>query len=142
METATADVFLSRKFVQSFQYEIIDSTSVGDNQAQVVAIRLGDWKTVFYENRGRQFGVWMEPFTELRIPLLFNLRRDPYEKVAEESGLYTGWLGHKMWAFGPTKRLVQQHLATFKMFPPRRPSASSNAKEMTEKARHEHGFAQ
>ena len=48
----------------------------------MVAIRLGDWKGVFYENRGQAFEVWREPFTELRVPLLFNLRRDPFEKAA------------------------------------------------------------
>ena len=102
------------------------------------AIRYGQWKSHFVvQNEG-----WFGPKEKLGAPLLFNLRRDPYEKVAEESGLYTEWMAHKMWAFGPTKRLVRKHLATFEKFPPRRLSASSNAKEMTEKASHEHGFAQ
>ena len=43
-----------------------------NDDGQVVAIRLGDWKAVFLENRGQAFGVWAEPFTELRVPLLFN----------------------------------------------------------------------
>ena len=50
-----------------------------NDDGQVVAMRYDDWKVVFLENRGQAFGVWREPFTELRVPLLFNLRRDPFE---------------------------------------------------------------
>ena len=85
---------------------------------------------------------WFGPKDKLGAPLLFNLRRDPYEKAAEESLMYGEWLGKKMWAFGPTRRLVQRHLATFQEFPPRRPSAGSNAEEMLEEASGEQGLAQ
>ena len=53
-----------------------------NDDGQVVALRYGQWKGVFLENRGQAFEVWREPFTELRVPLLFNLRRDPLEKVS------------------------------------------------------------
>jgi len=56
--------------------------------------------------------------------------------------MYGNWLAHKMWAFGPTKRLIQQHIATLQAFPPRGPSANSNLEEMSEEAAEEHGFAQ
>jgi hypothetical protein len=56
--------------------------------------------------------------------------------------LYGDWMAHKMWAFGPTKRLMQQHIATLQAFPPRRASTASNLEEMAEKAAEEHGFAQ
>jgi arylsulfatase len=39
-----------------------------NDDGQIIAIRVGDWKGVFLENRGVAFGVWREPFTELRIP--------------------------------------------------------------------------
>ena len=52
-----------------------------NDDGQVVAARYDDWKVVFLENRGEAFGVWREPFVELRTPLLFNLRRDPFEKA-------------------------------------------------------------
>ncbi|MHB1309806.1 MAG: sulfatase-like hydrolase/transferase, partial [Limisphaerales bacterium] len=48
--------------------------------AEVVAIRVGDWKAAYLENRAEQLHVWREPFVHLRLPLLFNLRRDPFEK--------------------------------------------------------------
>lgn len=102
------------------------------------AIRYADWKAHFIiQPEG-----WFGPKVKLNAPLLINLRRDPYEKAPEESGLYLEWMGKKMWAFGPTKRLVQQHIASLAEFPPRRASTSSNADEMKERAREDHGFAQ
>ena len=55
-----------------------------NDDGQIVAARWQDWKVVFLENRGQAFGVWREPYVELRVPLLFNLRRDPFEKAAAQ----------------------------------------------------------
>lgn len=73
------------------------------------------------------------PEEELGSPLLFNLRRDPFEKAAEKSGNYMELLGKHMWVFGPAKRILQQHLAAFKDFPSRSDTAHLNAKEIEEK---------
>ena len=62
-----------------------------NDDAQIVAARYEDWKVVFLENRGEAFGVWREPFVELRVPLLFNLRRDPFEKAQHNSNTYNDW---------------------------------------------------
>ncbi len=105
--------------------------------ATMQAMRYNDWKAHFIiQPEG-----WFGPKIKLGAPLLINLRRDPYEKAPEESLMYGNWLAHKMWAFGPAKRLVQQHIASMREFPPRRPSAASNLKEMSEKAAEEHGMA-
>lgn len=77
------------------------------------AVRYGDWKAHFVV----QNGGWSGAKEELNAPLLFNLRQDPFEKAAEESGMYIRWMGEKMWAFGPAQRIVQKHLATFKDWP-------------------------
>ncbi|GAK19654.1 LOW QUALITY PROTEIN: arylsulfatase [Vibrio sp. JCM 19052] len=78
------------------------------------AVRVGDWKAHFVvQNHG-----WSGPKEELNAPLLFNLRQDPYERAEEESGMYLKWMGQKMWAFGPAQAAVQQHLETFKKWPP------------------------
>ena len=58
----------------------------------IVALRLHDWKVVFYEQRAKAFEVWSEPFVKLRIPKLFNLRRDPFERADENSNSYYDWL--------------------------------------------------
>ena len=101
------------------------------------AVRHGDWKAHFVvQNHG-----WSGPREELNAPLLFNLRRDPYEKTADESGMYTKWMGKKMWAFGPAKNLVLQHLATLQEFPPRS-SAPANQAVIKQQASEDNGLAQ
>ncbi|MGO1120661.1 arylsulfatase [Rhodovibrionaceae bacterium A322] len=79
------------------------------------AVRYGDWKVHFV----LQNGGWAGGKEHLNAPLLINLRRDPYEKAAEESEMYLGWLGKKMWAYGPAKVVVQEHLKSLEAFPPR-----------------------
>ena len=77
------------------------------------AVRYGDWKVHFVvQNQG-----WSGGKEHLNAPLLFNLRQDPFERTDEESGMYVEWMGKKMWAFGPAKRIVEQHLSTFKDWP-------------------------
>jgi arylsulfatase len=102
------------------------------------ALRYNDWKAHFIiQPEG-----WFGPKAKLGAPLLVNLRRDPYEKAAEESLFYGDWMAHKMWAFGPARRLIQQHIATLQAFPPRRASAGANLEEMAEEAAEDNGFAQ
>lgn len=82
-------------------------------RTKLQAVRVGDWKAHFVvQNNG-----WSGAKEELNAPLLFNLRQDPYERAEEESGMYTRWMGQKMWAFGPAQAAVAQHLATFKDWP-------------------------
>ncbi|MEP5378899.1 MAG: sulfatase-like hydrolase/transferase, partial [Hyphomicrobiales bacterium] len=101
------------------------------------AVRYRDWKAHFtIQTHG-----WGGPKDELNAPLLFNLRRDPYEKAADESGMYTRWMGNKMWAFGPAAGLVQRHLATFAEFPPRG-SAVTNQAHVEEQISTEGGMSQ
>ncbi len=92
------------------------------------AVRYGDWKAHFVvQNYG-----WFGAKEKLGAPLLFNLRRDPYEKAAEESGMYIRWMGDKMWAFGPARVIVQQHLATFQEWPPISEAAKANKENLKE----------
>ena len=76
--------YLSGKVKESPRNEFIYVNDDG----QIVAMRYNDWKVVFLENRGVAFGVWREPFVELRVPLLFNLRRDPGERAQHNSNTY------------------------------------------------------
>lgn len=102
------------------------------------AVRYNDWKAHFVvQNHG-----WAGPAEALNAPLLYNLRRDPYEKAPDESGMYTKWMGKKMWAFGPAKVLLQQHMKTLQEFPPRDASAMSNQPQIEQQARSEDGLAQ
>lgn len=100
-------------------------------------IRYNDWKAHFVvQNNG-----WAGGKEELNAPLLFNLRRDPYEKAAGESGMYTRWMGNKMWAFGPAARAVQKHLSTFAEFPPRG-AAVANQEHVEQQVSTEGGISQ
>jgi arylsulfatase A-like enzyme len=101
------------------------------------AIRYGDWKAHFIV----QPHGWGGAKEELNAPLLVNLRRDPYERAHDESGMYVKWMGQKMWAFGPAKLIVQRHLATFREFPSRSGGAD-NAAEIERAAKEEGGIAQ
>lgn len=77
------------------------------------AVRVGDWKAHFVvQNHG-----WSGPKDELNAPFLHNLRRDPYERAEEESGMYFKWMGEKMWAFGPAQASVREHLMTYQEWP-------------------------
>lgn len=110
-----------------------------NDDGQLVAIRLGDWKAVFYENRGKAFGVWMEPFTELRIPLLFNLRRDPFEKAQHNANTYYDWFLDRAYVLVPMQAAAAQFAETFKEYPPSQKPGSFNLEAIVEKLKETSG---
>jgi arylsulfatase A-like enzyme len=90
---------------------------VGD-QGEMMAIRVGDWKAHYLENRAKQLQVWREPAVQLRLPLLFNLRRDPFEKAYENSNTYHDWMIDRAYVLGPMQVVASKFLMTMKEFPP------------------------
>ena len=97
-----------------------------NDDADIVAVRWDDWKVVYKENRGVGFGVWREPFTDLRVPLVFNLRRDPYERAQHNANIYEDWaLDRPFIIFGATA-VAQKFLMTLKEFPPSQAPGSFN----------------
>jgi arylsulfatase len=97
-----------------------------NDDAQLVAIRFGDWKSVFMEQRAHQMQVWMEPFVELRIPKLFNLRRDPFERADIDSNTYFDWFLSKAYMVAAAQIVVAAHIESMKEFPPRQAPGSFN----------------
>ncbi len=75
-----------------------------NDDGEIVAARYQDWKVVCLENRGEAFGVWREPFVQLRVPLLFNLRRDPFEKAQHNSNTYNDWFLDRPFVLVPITR--------------------------------------
>ena len=65
------------------------------------------------------FRVWMEPFVPLRVPLIFNLRRDPYERATITSNTYHDWQLDRAFLLVPAQAYVGKFLETFEEFPPR-----------------------
>jgi arylsulfatase len=86
--------------------------------AEVCAIRVGDWKAVYLENRAHQLQIWREPFVRLRMPLLFNLRRDPFEKAQHNSNTYHDWVIDRAYMLGPMQVVASKFLMTLRDYPP------------------------
>jgi len=76
---------------------------------------------------------WIEPWTVLRTPLLFNLRRDPYERSYRTSNTYYDWMIDRAYMFVPAQAYVANFLETFKEFPPRQKPASFSIDQVMEK---------
>jgi arylsulfatase len=101
-----------------------------NDDGQVVALRLGDWKAIFLENRGEAFEVWREPFTELRVPLLFNLRRDPFEKAQHNATTYNDWFLDRAFVLVPMQQVAGKFLQTMAEYPPSQTPGSFNLEKI------------
>jgi arylsulfatase A-like enzyme len=97
-----------------------------NNDRQLVALRYRDWKTVFLENRGQAFGVWREPFVERRVPLLFNLRRDPFERAQDNANVYNDWMLDRVFILAPLNAIAGNFLLSMKDYPPSATPGSFN----------------
>ncbi|MGJ5643343.1 arylsulfatase [Formosa sp. S-31] len=102
-----------------------------NDDGQLVALRYDRWKLVFMEQQSSKFGVWMYPFVQLRIPLIFDLRMDPFERAQHNSNNYYSWLEeHMQFLGGPAQAYAGKMISTFKDFPPRQKPASFNLDEV------------
>jgi arylsulfatase len=106
-----------------------------NDDGQVAAIRMGDWKVVFLEQRAKGMAVWSEPFVELRLPKIFNLRRDPFERADESSNTYWDWVFDHAPAIYAAQGLTAQQIQGFIDFPPRQKPAAFNLDSVMEKLR-------
>ena len=68
--------------------------------------------------------VWGEPFVVTRIPYLYNLRTDPYERADVTSNTYWDWYIDRVFLLLPAQAIVGEFLQTFLEFPPRMTAAS------------------
>jgi len=122
--------YLTGQTETSPREEIFYFTDDGD----LSALRFRDWKIVFLEQRVEAtFQAWAEPFVPLRIPLVFNLRRDPYERASVTSNTYYDWLLDRVFMFGPAQAYVAEFLGTFAEYPPRQRAASFSIDQVMEK---------
>jgi arylsulfatase len=99
---------------------------INDDQ-QVTAIRVDNWKMVFLEQRtAGRLDIWRDPFTPLRAPKMFNMRTDPYERADITSNTYNDWMMDRAYLVVPAQAIVGKFLETFKEFPQRQKAASFN----------------
>ena len=121
---------LTGKTKESPRKEIFYFADTGE----LTALRYEDWKAIFLEQTARgTLRAWSEPWKELRVPLIFNLRRDPYERAYFTSNTYYDWLIDRVFFLVPAQAYVGQFLATFREFPPRQKPASFSIDQVMEK---------
>lgn len=105
-----------------------------NDDGDLVAVRVENWKAVFLEQRAPgTLRVWAEPFTPLRVPKLFDLRADPYERADITSNTYYDWFLSQPYLVIAAQAVTQQFLDTFKEFPPRQRAASFSIDQAVEK---------
>jgi arylsulfatase len=102
------------------------------DDGSVAGLRYGNWKMVFLEQRGHGFDVWQEPFVALRLPKLFNLRSDPFERADHEGMGYPRWRIDRAFLIAPAGAYVAQWLQSFREFPPRQKPGSFNLDRVME----------
>lgn len=121
---------LTGKVNESPRKEIFYFSDDGD----LTALRYDDWKMIFMEQKAQgTFRVWMEPFVPLRVPLIENLRRDPYERATITSNTYYDWLLDRAFLLVPAQTYVAGFLESFKAFPPRQKAASFSLDQVVKK---------
>jgi arylsulfatase A-like enzyme len=96
------------------------------DDGEIMAVRIGDWKLQFAVQRAFQMSVWAEPLVKLRLPHIFNLRRDPFERADFNSNTYWDWMVDHSPQLYLCQAVVAEHIASFAKFPPRQKPASFN----------------
>lgn len=104
------------------------------DDGDLMAVRFDNWKMVFLEQRcAGTLQVWAEPFTPLRIPKLFNLRTDPFERADTTSNTYWDWYLSKAFVVMAAQNIVSEFVKTFEAFPPRQRAATFTIDHAMEK---------
>src|SRR6202030_2956091 len=105
-----------------------------NDDGDLVALRYENWTVVFEEQRAPgTLRVWAEPFTKLRLPKLFDLRADPYERADITSNTYYDWLLAQGYVIVAAQTVVGQFLASFKDYPPSQRAQSFTIDQIVEK---------
>jgi arylsulfatase len=102
------------------------------DDGDLFAIRVLDWKIAFIEQYHEGLGIWEQEFTRLRVPQIYNLRADPFER-GPYSFAYPDWKVHRAYLLVPAQAIVARYLESFKEFPIRQKPASFNLDEVIRK---------
>ncbi len=96
------------------------------DDGELAALRYDRWKALFLEQSAHGFSVGETPFVQLRVPKLFDLHADPFERAEMESIDYSRWRIDRIFLLTPAQTFVAQFLSSFREFPPRQKPASFN----------------
>jgi len=108
------------------------------DDGELMAVRLGDWKLQFAVQRAFQMNVWAEPLVKLRVPHIFSLRRDPFERADFNSNTYWDWMVDHAPILYACQAVVAEQISGFAKFPPRQKPASFNLDEVLTQASKAH----
>ncbi len=104
-----------------------------NDDAKLVGMRFDNWKFVFCEMRKPGgFAVWQDPFTCLRVPKIFNLRMDPYERADVVSDQYNDWVTKNAYLTAQGVMKSAAFLETFIEYPPSQKPASFSVDQIEE----------
>ena len=103
------------------------------DDGDLMALRYGNWKAVFMEQRAESFNVWSEPMVPLRVPKIFNLRSDPFEQADHNAIYYNDWLVRRVFLLVPAQGYVARWIQSFREFPPSQKPASFSVDQVMEK---------
>jgi arylsulfatase len=103
------------------------------DDGELMALRYENWKAVFKEQRAESFQVWSEPMVDLRVPKIFNLRSDPFERADHNAIYYHDWLVRRVFLLVPAQGFVAHWIASFKDYPPSQRPASFSLDQVMEK---------
>ncbi|MFZ0885023.1 MAG: arylsulfatase [Candidatus Acidiferrales bacterium] len=92
----------------------------------IMAVRTGDYKLVFEEQRASTMQAWAEPLVKLRVPHILHLRRDPFERADFNSNTYWDWMVDHAPQLYQCQALVAAQIDNFIKYPPRQKAASFN----------------
>lgn len=105
------------------------------DDGNLAGLRYLQWKAVFLEQRAEGMNVCAKPLAQLRLPGIFNLRSDPFERAQHESGDYVRWFVDHAFLLVPAQAIVAEHIASFREFPPRQRPGSFSVEQAMEKLR-------
>ncbi|UXN65654.1 arylsulfatase [Phyllobacterium sp. A18/5-2] len=108
------------------------------DDGNLAAFRYDRWKILFMEQRAEGFDVWQDPFVTLRVPKIFDLRADPFERAQHESDQYDNWRLDRTYLLVPAQAFVGEHLQSYVEFPPRQKPGSFSLDQVLAKL-HEAG---
>jgi arylsulfatase A-like enzyme len=104
------------------------------DDGDLLALRFDNFKFVFMEQRmAGTLGIWAEPFVTLRIPKIFNLRTDPFERADTTSNTYWDWFMNHAFLAMAAQSLIGRFLESFAEFPPQQKAASFTIDQALEK---------
>jgi arylsulfatase A-like enzyme len=105
------------------------------DDGDLAGLRYDAWKAVFMEQKAHGLAGWAQPMIPLRLPMLFNVRSDPFERSQYEAGDYVKWFVEHAFVLLPAQKIVGQHLASYQEFPPRQRPGSFSIEHVMQKLR-------